>query len=59
MSYLDTESFLRFLCKNKKFLLPVVPDANTMQEHVKDIPEKYLENRMSENSIRSPDDNNI
>ncbi|MCX8174296.1 MAG: transposase, partial [Thermoplasmata archaeon] len=48
LSYIDTEGFLHWVCGNRRFLLEKVPDANTIQEHVKDIPEKYLEEMILE-----------
>lgn len=44
MSYNDISAFLTLLCGNCKVpLLKNVPAANTIQEHVKDVPKKYLD----------------
>lgn len=42
MSYLDTESFLLWICEDKPWLLETVPDANTVQDHIGDLPLAYL-----------------
>ena len=43
LSYLDTESFLVRVCEGKSWLVETIPDANTAQEHIRDIPLSYLE----------------
>ncbi len=43
LSYLDTESFLVWVCEGKSWLVETIPDANTAQEHIRDIPLSYLE----------------
>ncbi len=42
LSYLDTESFLAWVCEDNSWLLEAVPDANIVQDHIKDIPVTYL-----------------
>jgi len=58
LSYLDTESFLLWICGESKWLLGTVPDANTMQEHASDIPIEYLQS-MLEETIRCMSENNV
>lgn len=49
ISYNDVSSFLMWLCGEFKTpLLKNVPAANTIQEHVKDIPKEYLDAVISE-----------
>jgi len=44
LSYMDTESFLKWITQGHSYLMGKVPAANTIQEHVQDIPIEYLEN---------------
>ena len=48
LSYLDTESFLTWICEDKPWLLETVPDANTVQDHIGDIPLAYLSGLLQE-----------
>ena len=48
LSYLDTESFLLWICDERTWLFETVPDANTAQEHIGDIPLSYLEDMLEE-----------
>lgn len=48
LSYLDTESFLAWVCEERSWLMETVPDANTAQEHIKDIPLIYLAELLQE-----------
>ena len=48
LSYLDTESFLAWICEERSWLMKTVPDANTAQEHIKDIPLTYLAELLQE-----------
>jgi len=48
LSYLDTESFLGWVCEGRSWLVDTVPDANTAQEHIRDIPLSYLEGLLQE-----------
>lgn len=48
LSYANTESFLLWVCGTNGFLLGSVPAANTLQEHMKDIPLSYLEGMIKE-----------
>ena len=48
LSYLDTESFLLWICQDKPWLLETVPDANTVQDHIRDIPLTYLSDLLQE-----------
>jgi len=48
LSYLDTESFLAWICEERSWLMETVPDANTAQEHIKDIPLFYLTELLQE-----------
>jgi transposase len=48
LSYLDTESFLLWICAEETWLLENVPDANTAQDHISDIPLAYLEDMLEE-----------
>jgi hypothetical protein len=54
LSYLDTESFLLWICAERTWLLENVPDANTAQDHISDIPLAYLED-MPEETIHCLD----
>ena len=54
LSYLDTESFLRWICEDKPWLLETIPDANTAQDHIGDIPTTYLASLLRE-TIRDMD----
>lgn len=58
LSYIDTESFLLWVCGEKTWLMESVPDANTAQEHISDIPLKYLED-MLKDAIPSLDYNEV
>ena len=58
LSYIDTESFLLWVCGEKTWLMETVPDANTAQEHISNIPLKYLE-AMLKDTIRSLDYNEV
>ena len=55
LSYIDTESFLLWICGEKTWLMSKVLDANTAQEHISDIPLSYLEDMLKE-TIRCLDD---
>lgn len=48
LSYMDTESFLRWLMEGGNCLMRDVPGSTTMQEHMEDIPLDYLEEMMKE-----------
>jgi transposase len=48
LSYLDTESFLEWICEERSWLMKTIPDANTAQEHIKDIPLIYLAELLQE-----------
>lgn len=48
LSYMDTESFLKWVTQGHPYLMGKVPAANTIQEHVQDIPLVYLENMLKE-----------
>jgi len=48
LSYLDTESFLGWICEEQSWLMKTVPDANTAQDHIKDIPLTYLAELLQE-----------
>lgn len=48
LSYLDTESFLLWVCTEHTWVLKIVPDANTVQDHISDIPLEYLEDLLEE-----------
>jgi transposase len=48
LSYMDTESFLLWICGEHTWLLKTVLDANTAQEHISDIPLEYLEDMLEE-----------
>ena len=48
LSYLDTESFLLWICEDKPRLLETVPDANTVQDYIRDIPLAYLSDLLRE-----------
>ena len=48
LSYLDTERFLLWICEDKPWLLETVPDANTVQDHIRDIPLTYLSDLLQE-----------
>ena len=54
LSYLDTESFLTWVCEDKPWLLEAIPDANTVQDHIGDIPLAYLADLLQE-TIRDMD----
>jgi len=43
LSYISTESFLLWIVQSNPYILPRVPAANTIQEHVKDIPISYMQ----------------
>jgi len=58
LSYLDTESFLLWVCEEKTWLMTSVPDANTAQEHISDIPLSYLQVMLKE-TIRCLHDNEV
>jgi transposase len=58
LSYLDTESFLLWVYDEKTWLMETVPDANTAQEHISDIPLSYLETMMKD-TIRCLSENNV
>jgi transposase len=58
LSYIDTESFLLWVCEEKTWLMESVPDANTAQDHVSDIPLSYLEGLLKE-TIRCLSNNNV
>ena len=58
LSYIDTESFLLWVCEEKTWLMETVPDANTAQEHINDIPLSYLEGMLRE-TIRCLNDNDV
>lgn len=48
LSYINTESFLRWITQGHPYLIGKVPAANTIQEHVQDIPLRYLEEILKE-----------
>ena len=48
LSYIDTESFLNWVVGETHCLIDKVPGANTIQEHMKDIPVEYLEEMLQE-----------
>lgn len=48
LSYLDAESFLAWICEEQSWLMKTIPDANTAQEHIKDIPLVYLAEMLQE-----------
>jgi len=54
LSYLDTESFLMWICEDKPWLLEAVPDANTVQDHIGDLPFAYLSDLLQE-TVRDMD----
>jgi transposase len=54
LSYLDTESFLMWICEDKPWLLGTVPDANTVQDHIGDLPLAYLSDLLQE-TVRDMD----
>ena len=58
LSYMDTESFLLWICGEHTWLLKTVPDANTAQDHISDIPLAYLEGMLKE-TIRCLNDNDV
>jgi len=58
LSYIDTESFLLWVCGERMWLMETVPDANTVQEHISDIPLTYLEDMLKE-TIRCLNDNDV
>ena len=58
LSYMDMESFLWWIRGEHTWLLETVPDANTAQEHVCDIPLDYLED-MLEEAVRCLDDSKV
>ena len=48
LSYLDTECFLLWVCTEHTWVLQTIPDANTVQDHISDIPREYLEDLLEE-----------
>jgi len=58
LSYLDTESFLLWVREERTWILKAIPDANTAQEHISDIPLDYLEDMLKE-TIRCLNGNDI
>jgi len=58
LSYIDTESFLLWVCEEKTWLMTSVPDANTAQEHISDIPLSYLKD-MLKDTIRCLGDHEV
>lgn len=58
LSYMDTESFLLWICGERLWLMETAPDANTVQEHISDIPLQYLADMLKE-TIRRLNDNDV
>jgi len=58
LSYIDTESFLLWIYEDKNWLMDSVPDANTAQEHIRDIPLSYLKDMLKE-TIRCLSDHEV
>ena len=58
LSYIDTESFLLWVCGEKTWLMETVPDGNTAQDHISDIPLLYLESMLKE-TIRCLSDTEV
>lgn len=58
LSYLDTESFLLWVCEEKTWIMETTPDANTVQDHISDIPLSYLEGMLKE-TIRCLGDHEV